>query len=154
MERYVSGFLRASLLWLVSGTTLGAAMAMRPAWLGYRPVHLHLLLLGFVMMMIAGVAYHVIPRFTAAPLHAPRAAMAHLYVANLGLVLLAAGFVARVDAPAAAPPLLAGGGTLSALGAWLLAWNLWRTLDKAVVAPSRLPRARPLPTAPAAPPVR
>src|SRR5690606_19880090 len=101
--------------------------------------------LGFVMMMIAGVAYHVIPRFTAAPLHAPRLALVHLYVANAGLILLACGFAARVHAVSAAPWLLALGGTLSASGAWMLAWNLWRTLDRAVVPPTRLPRARPLP---------
>lgn len=144
MDRYVLGFLRAALVWLLLGTTLGAAMAMHPAWLVYRPVHLHLLLLGFVMMMIAGVAYHVIPRFTAATLHSPRLAMVHLVVANVGLPLLAGGFVARVVHPGLAPLLLSVGGGLSALGAWMLGWNLWRTLDRAVVPPTRLPRARPL----------
>lgn len=147
MERFVMGFLRAAIVWLVVGTSLGAAIAMIPAWLVYRPVHLHLLLLGFVVMIIAGVAYHVIPRFTAAPLYSNRLAMVHLWVANAGLVLLACGFIARVQHPALAPWLLASGGVLSATGAYLLAWNLWRTLDKAVVPPSRLPAARPLPVA-------
>lgn len=147
MERFVMGFLRAAIVWLVVGTSLGAAIAMMPAWLVYRPVHLHLLLLGFVVMFIAGVAYHVVPRFTAAPLHSNRLAMAHLWVANVGLVLLACGFIARVQHPALAPALLASGGILSASGAYLLAWNLWRTLDGAVVPPSRLPAARPLPVA-------
>lgn len=147
MERFVMGFLRAALVWLVAGTSLGVAMAMMPAWLVYRPVHLHLLLLGFVVMFIAGVAYHVVPRFTAAPLHSARLAMAHLWVANGGLILLACGFVARVQWPVIAPGLLATGGLMSAGGAYLLAWNLWRTLDRAVVPPSRLPAARPLPVA-------
>ena len=147
MERFVMGFLRAAIVWLVVGTSLGAAIAMIPAWLVYRPVHLHLLLLGFVVMIIAGVAYHVIPRFTAAPLYSNRLAMVHLWVANAGLVLLACRFIARVQHPALAPWLLASGGVLSATGAYLLAWNLWRTLDKAVVPPSRLPAARPLPVA-------
>jgi cbb3-type cytochrome oxidase subunit 1 len=147
MERFVSGFLRAALVWLVLGTALGAAMAMHPAWLVYRPVHLHLLLLGFVAMMIAGVAYHVLPRFTATPLHSPRLALVHLVVANVGLVSLAGGFVARTVVPAAAPALLTIGGSLSATGAWMLAWNLWRTLDHAVVPPNRLPRSSGLPVA-------
>ena len=141
------GFLRAAIVWLVVGTSLGAAMTMVPAWLVYRPVHLHLLLLGFVVMFIAGVAYHVVPRFTAAPLHSNRLAMVHLWVANVGLILLACGFIARVQHPALAPGLLATGGILSASGAYLLAWNLWRTLDHAVVPPSRLPAVRPLPVA-------
>jgi cbb3-type cytochrome oxidase subunit 1 len=147
MERFVMGFLRAAIVWLVVGTSLGAAIAMMPAWLVYRPVHLHLLLLGFVVMFIAGVAYHVVPRFTAAALYSNRLAMVHLWVANVGLVLLACGFIARVQHPAIAPALLAMGGLLSASGAYLLAWNLWRTLDRAVVPPSRLPAARPLPVA-------
>lgn len=147
MERFVMGFLRAAIVWLVVGTSLGAVIAMVPSWLVYRPVHLHLLLLGFVVMFIAGVAYHVVPRFTAASLYSNRLAMAHLWVANVGLVLLACGFIARVQHPALAPTLLAVGGILSASGAYLLAWNLWRTLDAAVVPPSRLPAARPLPVA-------
>lgn len=146
MERYVMGFLRTALLWLVVGTSLGALMALRPAWLVYRPVHLHLLLLGFVVMIIAGVAYHVVPRFTATALHSNRLAMVHLWVANIGLILLASGFIARIHHPTAAPWLLSAGGVLSATGAYLLAWNLWRTLDRAVIPATRLPRARPLPT--------
>lgn len=148
MERFVMGFLRAALCWLVVGTSLGVVIAMVPAWLVYRPVHLHLLLLGFVVMSIAGVAYHVVPRFTAAPLHSNRLALVHLWVANAGLILLACGFIARVQHPALAPGLLATGGILSASGAYLLAWNLWRTLDRAVMAPAHLPRPRPLPQAP------
>lgn len=147
MERFVLGFLRAALMWLVAGTSLGAAMAIVPGWLVYRPVHLHMLLLGFVVMFIAGVAYHVVPRFTAAPLHSARLAMAHLWVANGGLLLLVCGFIARVQHPVIAPGLLATGGLLSMSGAYLLAWNLWRTLDRAVMPPARLPAARPLPVA-------
>src|SRR5690606_13152235 len=91
MERYVSGFLRSSLTWLVIGTSIGASMAIEPRFIRYRPAHVHALLLGFVMMMIAGVAYHVIPRFTMAALHSPRLARLHLVVANLGLLLMVCG---------------------------------------------------------------
>lgn len=149
MEPYVSRFLRASLLWLVVGTSLGAAMAIHPAWAVYRPAHLHALLLGFVMMMIAGVAYHVIPRFTMAALHSPRVARLHLVIANAGLLLMVCGFVGRPHAHAWAPQLLATGGMLSLIGAWLFAWNLWQTLNRAVPMPTAVPggRPRPLPNA-------
>lgn len=147
MERYVSRFLRASLVWLVLGTALGAAMAVQPRWAVYRPAHLHALLLGFVMMMIAGVGYHVVPRISMAALHAPRVARAHVWIANAGLVLLVAGFLSRPHHVPWALPVLALGGMLSAVGAWLFAWNLWRTLDGAVPLVTPTPRARPLPTA-------
>jgi cbb3-type cytochrome oxidase subunit 1 len=145
MERYVLRFLRASLAWLAAGVSLGVAMAVHPAWVIYRTAHLHMLLLGFVVMMIAGVAYHVMPRFAATPLYSPRLATCHFVLANTGLALLAAGFVVRFHAATAGAWLLGIGGTLSAAGAYTLAWNLWRTLDRAAVAPSVLARpARPL----------
>jgi cbb3-type cytochrome oxidase subunit 1 len=146
MERFVIRFLRASLAWLAAGVSLGVAMAVHPAWAIYRTAHLHMLLLGFVVMMISGVSYHVMPRFAAAPLHSPRAAAFHLVVANIGLALLASGFIVRLHAATLGAALLGTGGTLSAIGAYTLAWNLWRTLDKAAVAPATVMRpARPLP---------
>lgn len=145
MEPYVSRFLRASLLWLVVGTGLGAAMAIHPAWSVYRPAHLHALLLGFVMMMIAGVAYHVIPRFTMAALYSPRLARVHLVIANAGLLLMVCGFVGRPHDHAWAPRLLAAGGVLSLVAAWCFAWNLWQTLNRAVPIPAAIHRPRPLP---------
>ena len=147
MERYVVWFLRASLAWLAAGVTLGVAMAVHPVWVIYRTAHLHMLLLGFVTMMIAGVAYHVLPRFAAAPLHSPRLATLHFAMANAGVAMLAAGFVVRFHSARIATPLLAVGGGLSALGAYAMAWNLWRTLDRAAMPPARLPSARPLPVA-------
>ena len=147
MEPYVSRFLRAALCWLVVGTSIGAAMAIEPRWVVYRPAHLHALLLGFVMMMIAGVAYHVIPRFSMATLHSPRLARAHLVIANAGLLLMVCGFVGRPLEHRWAPALLATGGVLSLIGAWLFAWNLWATLNRAIPLPTPTPRVRPLPSA-------
>ena len=144
MERHVTWFLRASLAWLSAGVTIGAAMAMVPALTVYRTAHLHMLLLGFVTMMIAGVAYHVFPRFAATPLHSIVMARVHFACANIGLALMVAGFVVRIHQYTPGVALLASGGSLSALGAYLLAFNLWRTLDGAAVAPSQLPPLRPL----------
>jgi cbb3-type cytochrome oxidase subunit 1 len=47
--------------------------------------------LGFVTMMIFGVAYHVIPRFTGHPLHSRRLAGMQWWLANIGLALFVAG---------------------------------------------------------------
>lgn len=145
MDITVIRFLKASLLWLAVGVTLGVAMAMHAEWVRYRPVHLHILLLGFVTMMIAGVAYHVFPRFAATPLHAPKLAAAHWWLANIGLILIACGFVGRADGLHHAVRLLGLGGVVSAAGAYAMGWNLWRTLDKAAMLPSRLPPVRPMP---------
>lgn len=58
MDGFVKAFIKASMAWLALGATLCVAMALQPAWLGYRPAHLHMLTLGFVAMMIFGVGYH------------------------------------------------------------------------------------------------
>jgi cbb3-type cytochrome oxidase subunit 1 len=129
MTWFAKAFLKSSLAWLALGVTLGVAMAAHPVWTVYRLAHMHMLLLGFVTMMIYGVAYHVIPHFFGFRLHRPRLAGAHWWIANAGLLLMVAGFVARVRWTAAATVVLATGGTLSALGAYLFVYVIWRTID-------------------------
>jgi cbb3-type cytochrome oxidase subunit 1 len=129
MDWFVKAFIKASVTWLALGVTLGLAIAMHPMWVIYRPAHLHMVLLGFVAMMIFGVAYHVIPRFVGFPLHSRRAAGWHWWMSNAGLVLMVLGFVLRARSGAVLVPLLSAGGILSALGAYTFAYNLWRTLD-------------------------
>jgi hypothetical protein len=80
MEWFVKAFLKSSVSWLAAGVTLGVAMGVHPAWSIYRTAHLHMLLLGFVAMMIFGVAYHVIPRFAGSPLRSTRAAGVHWWI--------------------------------------------------------------------------
>lgn len=128
MERFVRAFLKASLAWLSVGVTLGVVMAMVPAWVVYRPAHLHMLTLGFVAMMIFGVAYHVMPRFSGRPLHSRTLPVWHWWMSNVGLVLMSAGFVLRPLVGPRATPLLAVGALLSAMGAYAFAFVLWRTI--------------------------
>lgn len=128
MEWFVKAFLKASLVWLALGVTLGVAMAAHPPWTVYRAAHLHMLLLGFVTMMIYGVAYHVIPRFAGFPLHSRRAAAWHCWLSNAGLALMVIGFAARLQSAVLAAWVLSIGGVLSALGAYTFAYVLWRTL--------------------------
>ena len=129
MDWYVRAFLKASLSWLAAGVSLGVAMAAHPVWTVYRLVHMHMLLLGFVTMMIYGVAYHVIPRFAGFPIHSRRAAVLHWWISNAGLVLMATGFAVRVHDATAGTIVLASGGTLSALGAYTFVYVIWRTID-------------------------
>jgi cytochrome c oxidase cbb3-type subunit 1 len=133
MDWFVKAFLKASLSWLAAGVTLGLAMAIHPAWTIYRSAHLHMNLLGFVAMMIFGVAYHVIPRFTGHPLHSRRLATAQWWLANVGLMMFVAGFVWLPHAMFAtrARVLVSVGGVFSAAAAYLFVYNIWRTIDGA-----------------------
>ena len=129
MEPFVRNFIRASLVWFGAGIVLGLSMAFWPAdTLAWRPAHAHAHLLGFVSMMIFGVAYHVIPRFSGSPLTSRGLARAHFWVANAGLAAMVGGWIVRVWLRATGAALLGLGGTLTAVGAAFFIYNIWRTL--------------------------
>ena len=128
MEWFTKAFVKASITWLALAVTLGVTMAALPSTIIYRPAHAHMALLGFVAMMIFGVAYHVIPRFTGNPLHARRLAGVHWWIANIGLTLMVAGFF-MLPHDARGRMVLVAGGVLSALSAYVFVYNIWRTLE-------------------------
>lgn len=129
MDWFAKAFLKSALVWLALGVTLGVAMAAHPEFAVYRLAHLHMLLLGFVAMMINGVAYHVVPRFVGQALFSRRAPAWHWFAANVGLLFMVAGFTMRANALPYTTAVLATGGTLSAAGAYTFAYVLWRTMD-------------------------
>ena len=129
MEWFAKAFVKASLAWLALGVTLGLAMAAHPPWSIHRVAHMHMVLLGFVTMMIYGVAYHVVPRFVGHPLHSRRMPGWHWWISNAGLALMVVGFVVRAEHPALGTQVLVAGGSLAALGAYLFVYVIWRTVD-------------------------
>lgn len=129
MEWFVKAFLKASITWLGLGVTLGVAMAIHPQFIIYRPAHVHMNLLGFVTMMIYGVAYHVIPRFTGHQLHSRRVAAVQWWLANGGLMLMVAGFFLAPHAGSPTTLVLGTGGILAAVAAYCFVFNIWLTID-------------------------
>ena len=149
MDGFAKAFIRASLLWFVGGITLGLAMAVHPAWAVYRPAHAHMNLVGFVVMMIFGVGYQILPRFFGHPIHSRALAIAHVWLANLGLAGLVGGFLIAPHIGSASIPITASGGMLWALGAYGFVYNMWRTFDAAERRRrlnAQQPEARHLPT--------
>jgi len=69
--------------------------------------HAHLMLLGLVLMTIYGIGLHVLPRFGGYRLRSERLAWAQFWLANAGLPLMVAGWLALL------PRLVALGGALS-----------------------------------------
>ena len=82
----------------------------------------HLATLGWMMLMIVGVAYHVLPRFSGCGTRGPAWARAQLliHVGALALIVPALGF--------GWPRGFALGGCLMALALGLFAWTIWPTL--------------------------
>jgi cbb3-type cytochrome oxidase subunit 1 len=131
MDNFAKSFIRASLLWFVAGITLGLAMAVHPPWVVYRPAHAHMNLVGFVVMMIFGIGYQMLPRFFGHPLHSRRLAVAHVWLANIGLAGMVAGFFLAPSVGDKSIPVTATGGALWAIGAYGFAYNMWMTFNAA-----------------------
>ncbi len=124
---YVRGFIRAGLVWFAIGILIGLSMAFWPGeHLLYRPAHAHANLLGFVSMLIFGVAYHVLPRFVGRPLVGERWAMAQLWIQNVGLAAMVAGWLARPTWWGPGQGLVWIGGILSAIGVGIFITIAWR----------------------------
>jgi cbb3-type cytochrome oxidase subunit 1 len=80
-------FAWASMAYLLIGSTLGFVMVLNSSPL--TPAHAHVLLLGFVSMMIFGVGYHLLPVFAGTDLHSTRLAELHFWLQNIGIIGLA-----------------------------------------------------------------
>lgn len=137
MDWFVRYFIKSALVSLGLGIVMGIWLALVPAAILYRPAHVHLNLLGFVSMVIFGVAYHVIPRFTGHPLHSTAIAGVHWWSSNVGLAVLVTGFLLAPTQLAASRWVVGAGSLLAAVGAFLFIYNLWRTLDGSGPKPRR-----------------
>jgi cbb3-type cytochrome oxidase subunit 1 len=131
MDWHVKAFIRASLVWFTIGIALGLAMAVHPAWVIYRPAHAHMNVVGFLTMMVFGVGYQLLPRLFGQKLHSRTLAIAHWWLANVGLTLMVAGFILGPHIGLKSIPITAAGGSLFAIGAFAFVYNLWRTFNAA-----------------------
>jgi len=92
MDRYTRLFILASLIYLALDGILGLFMALYPGLVGYLQfAHIHVLLAGFMAMMVFGVGYFILPRFSARSLQWPGLVAVHFWVANVSLLLLVVG---------------------------------------------------------------
>lgn len=84
--------------------------------------HGHMMLLGFVLMTIYGVGLHVIPRFAGYPLRSERLATVQFWLANAGLPLMVAGWLAQLRW------LVGAGGALTVAAMTLFGFNMILTV--------------------------
>jgi len=101
-------------------------LALRLEWIGgaWLLAAEHLAALGWMMLMIVGVAYHVLPRFSGVAARGAAWARAQLlcHVGALALMIPALGFTW--------PRIFAAGGLLMALAMALFAWTVWPAISQ------------------------
>lgn len=88
-------FIRCAIVYFLLAILLGIHMSMSGPAYPWMPIHAHFNLLGWMSMMIYGVAYHILPRFSGRQLWSDRLAYGQLWLANIGLVGMAAGWIIR-----------------------------------------------------------
>lgn len=145
MDWFVKAFIRASLVWFTLGIALGLAMAAHPQWVVYRPAHAHMNVVGFITMMIFGVGYQLLPRLFGYKLHSPALAVAHWWLANVGLAAMVVGFMLAPHVGTRSAPVTTVGGVVFTLGAFAFVANLWKTFNAADARQRERALARSLP---------
>lgn len=88
-------FIRFAIIYFLLAIVLGIYMSVAGPVYPWMPIHGHFNLLGWMSMMIYGVGYHILPRFSGKPLFSDALAKGQLWLANIGLVGMALGWVLR-----------------------------------------------------------
>ncbi len=133
MSPLVRRFLKTAILFLLFGIGLGVYMLVRreldgvwpsPWWIS---AHTHALLVGFVMMMILGVALWMFPRPARDdPRFDPRLAEAAYWFLSVGTAARVAGELMRPTIAAAGIRwTIVAGGAAQALGLAFFFWTMW-----------------------------
>lgn len=130
MDKEVVWFIRLSMFYFVVGSLLGVCFLFRPEMANpaHISMHVHLNLLGWMSMMIFGVGYHVLPRFSGKPLYSRKLSIVQFWMANAGLVGMAAGWGMKAHAIDGGQDLLAVFGTVMFVSIVLFVYNLARTV--------------------------
>lgn len=128
MPRVSRWLVRAALLYLLAGFTLGALLLadkgvpFAPSLWRFVPLHYEWLLVGWFVQLILGTAYWIFPRFGLPPAARRRERLAWLGFAlvNAGILLVTAGVA--LAAPAG---MVAAGRALEAAAVAAFAAGLW-----------------------------
>ncbi len=151
MSKITVAFIRAAMIYFVLAMLLGIRMSWTGAAYPSIPMHVHFNLLGWMSMMIYGVAYHILPRFSGQPLWSERLSTWHFYLANIGLIGMVFGWLIIGSA--------GGGGyilyifsLIEGVSILFFAVNMFKTVKAAPPVPPRPPvRPKPKPPVKAAP---
>jgi cbb3-type cytochrome oxidase subunit 1 len=133
MPPLVRRFLKTAIVFLLLGVALGVYMLARRELAGawatpwWTSAHTHAILVGFVMMMIAGVALWMFPRPAKEDTRFdPRAAEGAYWFLTIGTAARLAGELMRpMSAASGLRWVIVAGGAAQALGLALFFWTMW-----------------------------
>lgn len=132
MSKITVWFIRLAIIYFMLAILLGLHMSVTGPVYPWMPIHVHFNLLGWMSMMIYGVGYHILPRFSGVPLWSDKLSYWQMWLANIGLVGMAAGWVVRSSS--GSPMLLLAFSLVEGLSIVFFALNMFKTI-KAAPAP-------------------
>src|SRR4030043_622066 len=129
MDKYAKMFVKAGLIYLGICTIMGICMVVWPdIRFTITRVHVHLLLLGFMSMMIYGVGYHILPRFMGRPVYSARLGNTQVWLANITLIGLSISWVLEASQGGIWHILAILFGIGQAVSIFLFMINLWMSM--------------------------
>lgn len=137
LPRHGVRFLKLAVVYLIVGLFLGLAMAITGNF-QLRSVHVHLNLLGWATLALAGIVYCVIPH-----LAETRIAAWHFWLHNAGLPVMMLALSFYHLGYTEFEPLIGIGSVMTITGLLLFALNLFQNIEK-TGSPVTQPMARPL----------
>ncbi|WP_042455136.1 cytochrome-c oxidase [Neobacillus dielmonensis] len=115
-------FIKISVVYFVIGVCIGMAMSMTESF-SFTPVHVHINLLGWTAMTLAGLIYVAFPGAGETTL-----AKIHFWLHNIALPVMMIGLALLVSGVEKAAPAVAVGGTLMVLGVIIFAINILKNI--------------------------
>jgi cytochrome c oxidase cbb3-type subunit 1 len=129
MSQVTLRFIKASLLYLLTGISMGLLMLLWPRWMGvYLPIHAHINLLGWVSMLMFGVSYHILPRFSGKQLYSDMLASLHFWFANIGLIGLSFFWAQQRHRGGGSETLIILFALIEAAACYMFVFNMWMTI--------------------------
>jgi len=129
MDRFVKNFILMSIVYLTLASILGICMIGNPSLLSLKFVHSHLMLIGWVSMMIYGVGYHILPKFAGKFLKSKAMGELQFWLANIGLVGMLGFYMLDVYNPSNLyRGLTITSGAVEVLSTFLFFYNMIATL--------------------------
>lgn len=136
MSKITVWFIRFAIIYFLLAILLGLHMSVAGPVYPWMPIHTHFNLLGWMSMMIYGVGYHILPRFSGKPLFSDALATAQLWLSNIGLLGMAAGWWVRNESGSSTVLVIFA--LIEALSIVFFAINMLKTI-KAAPAPAPAP---------------
>ncbi|MFD0681574.1 MULTISPECIES: cytochrome-c oxidase [unclassified Paenibacillus] len=112
-------------IYFVVGVFFGMFMSITHQF-QFASVHAHLNLVGWVSLALAGFVYHVFPKAACSML-----GKIHFWLHNIGLPIMMIGLVFLVSGVQAVEPVVAVGGSLTAIAVVLFTINVLKNVGEA-----------------------